>query len=324
MDRKFPQAPFSFELRLHRLVPWVMKIVSTFAFVFALLIFAGRLVMADPPEPIDLSKYSGPVQVACVGDSITQGTGMIPGTPWPPQLQKLLGDKWDVKNFAVSGRTVLRSGDSPLWKEQAFKDAHDFKPDVVIIMLGTNDTKPQNWVHSDQLVTDYEAMIDSFQQLDSKPHVYICRPPPIGGNILKIDASKQTLEMPMFDQIATDKSVPIIDVNGALKGHEKTMIDNVHPNTEGESYIAKLIFQTKTGNPTPYPGVVKGGDASLSAFRRSSPDRLRGECSRSASDLPAKMVNGHDRKSFLPFVRLIALAGWILPSVPRRTSPSSL
>ena len=62
------------------------------------------------------------VRVACVGDSITYGSG-IPDrehNSYPAQLQKLLGDGYEVRNFGVSGATLLKNGDKPYWKEKAF------------------------------------------------------------------------------------------------------------------------------------------------------------------------------------------------------------
>src|SRR4051812_11154381 len=89
------------------------------------------------------------IKVACVGDSITAGAGVQdPGhNAYPVVLQRLLGDKYEVKNFGVSGTTLLKKGDSPYWNQKAFKAATAFAPDIVIIKLGTNDTKAQNWKH---------------------------------------------------------------------------------------------------------------------------------------------------------------------------------
>jgi len=117
-----------------------MRTLSAFLALFLILLN----LMACAEEPIDPSTYNDPIRIACVGDSITQGAGAGEGKAYPSQLQELLGEKWKVGNFGVSGRTLLRKGDSSYWNERALLNAQDFKPDVVIIMLGTNDTKPQN------------------------------------------------------------------------------------------------------------------------------------------------------------------------------------
>ena len=103
------------------------------------------LAHAQDSSPVQVDKYTAAIKVACIGDSITAGFGAGRGNSWPDQLRKVMGDKWDVKNFGVSGTTLMKSGDSPFQKQGTFKAAKDFQPDVVVIMLGTNDTKPQNW-----------------------------------------------------------------------------------------------------------------------------------------------------------------------------------
>ena len=85
------------------------------------------------------------IKVACIGNSITFGHGLKKEETYPVQLQNLLGAEWKVENFGVSGRTLLSHGDFPYIKEKAFLNAKEFAPDVVIIKLGTNDAKPQNW-----------------------------------------------------------------------------------------------------------------------------------------------------------------------------------
>ena len=75
--------------------------------------------------------------------------------------------------------TLLNHGDKPYQKENAFKAALAYKPDVVVIMLGTNDTKPQNWKFKDQFAADYKDLIEQFAKLPSKPRIFICRPDPV-------------------------------------------------------------------------------------------------------------------------------------------------
>lgn len=93
-------------------------------------------------QPVDPSKYSTPIKVACIGNSITYGSG-IPDRPrdsYPSQLARMLGEKWEVRNFGVGGRTLLKKGDFPFWKEEAYSQAKAFLPDVVIIKLGEENT----------------------------------------------------------------------------------------------------------------------------------------------------------------------------------------
>ncbi|HEV7402570.1 MAG TPA: GDSL-type esterase/lipase family protein [Chthoniobacteraceae bacterium] len=179
-------------------------------------------------------------RVACVGDSITQGVGAGKGESYPAQLQKLLGDSWEVQNFGVSGRTLLKQGDHPYWKEKAYEQALASKPDAVVIMLGTNDTKPQNWKFKEEFTGDYRALVKSFQELPSKPRVFICRPVPVPepGNF-GINEKGVQEEIPMLDALAKELGAGVIDMHAALEGKPEMLPDHVHPNSAGAGEMAK-------------------------------------------------------------------------------------
>ncbi len=102
------------------------------------LLALSLLITIGFAQPVDQSKYSSPIRVACIGNSITKGS-TIPDRPrdsYPSQLQRMLGDHWIVRNFGVGGRTMLKKGDYPYWNEEAFVQAKAFNPDVVILKLG--------------------------------------------------------------------------------------------------------------------------------------------------------------------------------------------
>src|SRR5689334_8855673 len=104
-------------------------------------------------------------KIACVGDSITYGSGLGDrGTEsYPAVLQTLVGSAHTVENFGVSGATLLKNGDKPYWDESAYGSSGSFEPDVVVIMLGTNDAKPQNWSHASEFAGDYAALIEHYR-----------------------------------------------------------------------------------------------------------------------------------------------------------------
>lgn len=96
---------------------------------------------------IRISAADRKLKVACVGNSITFGAGIANRdlNSYPAQLQYFLGDEYEIKNFGVSRTTALSKGDHPYIKTSAFKESQAYLPDIVLIKLGTNDTKPQNW-----------------------------------------------------------------------------------------------------------------------------------------------------------------------------------
>ncbi|MDB6078741.1 MAG: hypothetical protein JWO82_2488 [Akkermansiaceae bacterium] len=213
--------------------------------LFLALLSSAGLAAAQEPNP-------NAKRLACIGDSITQGSGADPGQSYPSQLQALLGDKWHVGNFGVSGRTLLKKGDFPYWNEKAYQNALQSKPDVVVIMLGTNDTKPQNWKFEAEFVPDYTALVKSFQELESKPKIFICRPCPVPepGNY-GINETNVKEEIKRLNKLAGDLKVGVIDMHAALEKKPELLPDRVHPNTAGAGEMAKTAYKAVTGRSAP-------------------------------------------------------------------------
>ena len=115
---------------------------------------------------------SEPIRVACIGNSITYGA-FIPNREmncYPAQLQAYLGDGYEVKNFGASGRTILSKGDYPYSETDTYKASLEYQPDIVLIKLGTNDTKPQNWKYKNEFKDNYQTLITStYYSPDSYP-----------------------------------------------------------------------------------------------------------------------------------------------------------
>ena len=106
-------------------------------------------------------------RIACVGDSITYGLSISnrSSNSYPAQLAEMLGNQWSVRNFGVSGATLLQKGDNPYLKTLGFNLAHEFKPNIVVILLVTNDSKPVNWQYKSHYINDYITLINIFKKL---------------------------------------------------------------------------------------------------------------------------------------------------------------
>ncbi|MEY4818264.1 MAG: hypothetical protein RLZZ23_1037 [Verrucomicrobiota bacterium] len=194
------------------------------------------------------ARAAEPIKVACVGDSITQGAGAKSGQSYPSQLQALLGDGYKVGNFGVSGRTLLKKGDFPYWKEKKYQDALAMEPAIVVIMLGTNDTKPQNWKFEAEFDADYRELVKSFQALKSKPKVFVCRPVPVPGQgNYGINEENIQKEIPRVDALAKELGCGVIDMHAALAKTPELLPDRVHPNTAGAGEMAKAAAKAIAG-----------------------------------------------------------------------------
>ena len=189
------------------------------------------------------------VRVACIGDSITDGylIDLNDLNGYPAQMQTMLGDGYWVKNYGVGARTLLKKGDFPYMKELAWEDAQAFNPDVVVIKLGTNDTKDYNWVYGKDFAGDLQQMIDALQALPSHPKIYLSTPVPAFKRSWTIN-----------DKVITDEVIPIlenavkknglaglIDLHTAFLGDEGLFADDgIHPTQEGARKMAEIIAKT--------------------------------------------------------------------------------
>ena len=206
-------------------------------FIAFLVLISGLLTTRDTRA------QNSPIRVACVGNSITEGAGNADST-YPKQLQVLLGDGYEVRNYGLGGRTLLRHGDYPYWKEAKYTEVKDWDPQIVIIMLGTNDTKPQNWKYSSEFIGDYKDFVESFLQLPSHPKIWICYPVPVFKDNYGIRESiMKDQVIPDIKKIARAEKVPTIDMYKALTGHGDLFSDGVHPNKSGDALLAKAAFK---------------------------------------------------------------------------------
>lgn len=202
--------------------------------------------------PIDPKKYSAPVRVACAGDSLTRGPRTPDGTSYPDQLQRMLGSSWIVGNFGKGGCTLLKQGDFPYEKDALYQEALRFRPDAVILMLGTNDTKPHNRGTRDEFVANYVRLVESFQNLESKPTIYLGRPcPVIGEGNFGITQIGLEEILPWIDQVAQRMNLGLIDMHRPFLRHPERIPDRVHPDAQGNRLMAQAVYRALTGQPAP-------------------------------------------------------------------------
>lgn len=178
------------------------------------------------------------IRVACVGDSLTEGTD------YPSELWMLLGQNYSIGNFGAGGTTVSLDAPTPYMDSTAFKDAKDFEPQVVVIMLGTNDANPILQRYNQSFVNDYTLLVQSFRALSSKPQILLVKPPPIfedgtGLSTQYFDA----VVIPDIGRVADSLGLSVIDVYVALRAYSEYFPDGVHPNVAGSRLIAQVVFE---------------------------------------------------------------------------------
>ncbi len=176
------------------------------------------------------------INVSCVGDSITQWS------EYPTYLQNLLGKTYKVGNFGVAGSAVSTRWFKPYIEEPTFTDSKDFEPSIVVIMLGTNDA--HTGLTKDNFVEDYEILISDYESLPGDQEIILVKPPPIYDNTLELNGtSLQEEVIPLIERVASDMSLPVVDLNSAMMNHPEYFPDGVHPNSDGAMAIANEIDQ---------------------------------------------------------------------------------
>jgi len=215
------------------------------AAVLAFICLSATAFAGDPQAPVDPGIHAPPIVVACVGDSITAH-----GNPhgYPAQLGNMLGDKWKIENYGVSGTTLMTHANNPYQKYPMFQAALASKADAVVIMLGTNDTKAANWGKKEYFIADYKDLIEKFEAMASKPRIFIMKSPFIcARNRLTMSDAAVLEQIPMIDQIARDENVGVLDAHTPTAGQDSLFGDGVHPTPTGAGLIAKAVYQALTG-----------------------------------------------------------------------------
>ncbi|NDV64358.1 hypothetical protein D0T60_03745 [Bacteroides sp. 224] len=185
------------------------------------------------------------IKVACIGNSITYGSGIKDraNDSYPAVLGKLLGDKYEVRNYGISGRTLLNNGDRPYMKEDKFQEVQKYLPDIVVIKLGTNDSKPQNWKYKEEFSNDMQTMINILKNLSSKPQIYLCYPAKAYGVAFGInDSIIENSVIPYIKKVAKKNKLRTIDLQSATDGMPENFPDKIHPNEKGAAVIAETVY----------------------------------------------------------------------------------
>ena len=226
-----------------------MTHLRLYAFGLLVLCLAQSRVLAAEPNPAPV------VRVACIGDSITFGLGIKDRTmTYPAQLQVLLGEGYEVRNFGNSGRSILKK--SMRGKErrgflfmQEHEDALAFEPNIVICNLGINDLMDFD-KYGDDFVADYIELLSAYQKLHSKPRLVVWTPlaPLFEGHSFHNDPNIDRINA-AISQVASEMEIESIDLEKPLRGKANLFPDKVHPNADGAAVIAEQVAKVVRKDP---------------------------------------------------------------------------
>ena len=187
------------------------------------------------------------IRVACVGDSITWGMTVEDRAEncYPKKLEELLGAQCRVMNFGSNGATCMRETPekNPYIKRDAYQKGLKSNPDIVVIMLGANDSKPMFW-NQKAYVNDYKKLINDFRKVAPKAKVYLCTPVSCYTKLMgPWDCNEGNLSVArlLVKDLAKEMKCELIDVHANLQNKKLFSIDGVHPNKQGAFEIAKAV-----------------------------------------------------------------------------------
>ena len=211
-------------------------------FVFLISIFSQ----------FELAAQKNAIKVACIGDSVTAGYLLSDAVKesYPSQLQILMGEKYEVKNFGYSGATLLKKGHKPYYKTKEFADALAYSPDIAVIHLGLNDTDPRNWPnYKEEFDADYSWLIDTLKKQNPAVKIYICRLTPIFNDHSRFKSGTRDWFWQIqshIPNIAKANRVGLIDLHEKLYPRPDLFPDALHPTKEGAAIFAQTVYENIT------------------------------------------------------------------------------
>jgi len=138
----------------------------------------------------------------------------------------------------------VATGYMPYVNEDFATESLAVDADIVIIMLGTNDSKPMNW-NAEQYETEYAEFVQTYQNMESSPEVYIMLPPRVfledtdNGNCNNATLTKEVI--PAIKRVAEKTGANLIDLYTVTEAHPEWFADGLHPNAAGNQAIAQAI-----------------------------------------------------------------------------------
>ena len=185
--------------------------------------------------------------VACVGNSITEGYGIDWGEKkYPDHLQELMQPGDSAANFGTSGKMFYKESGESYWVQGKIKEALAFPADIVVIELGTNDSKLFYYTYYnvtvDMLKPSYEDLLDTFAHLPTHPEIYATLQPYSNNESWGImDSTIVKYINPLIKETSVEKGVNIIDLHTLFQTPAWFLDDSVHPNPTGAQELAKIV-----------------------------------------------------------------------------------
>jgi sialate O-acetylesterase len=192
------------------------------------------------------------IRIACAGDSITYGEGTEDPElfSYPSQLAQLLGPLFEVRNYGVSGASIVKGirpetdgWDPGYIRQQEFDHSIQDNPSIVVLNLGINDVVNESF-DAVEFVRDYKELISAYQSLPANPEIFIWNQlAPLFPGHSYFGHARLNLIHSALSLVGEATGVHSIDMGTPLDGHADLFPDFIHPNSAGAALIAEVVFE---------------------------------------------------------------------------------
>lgn len=204
------------------------------------------------------------INVLCYGDSNTYGFNPVNqqrferDIRWTGVLQDLLGDKYYVIEEGLGGRTTVWN--DPIEEGRNGKTfllpcLQSHMPlDLVVLMLGTNDTKKRFSLTSYDIAAGMDNLIKTIQKSEcgrqnGAPEILLLAPPLIGklsnyAEMMTGASEKSKMLAPYYEELAERYNIAFFDVESVVSVCDE---DGVHLDAKSHRKLAEALAEIIAG-----------------------------------------------------------------------------
>ena len=185
--------------------------------------------------------------IICLGDSITIGARSMLGYPeyCGNSLSELTNKHWHVINHATSGYKTI---DLCRCVTNNFANLKSFKPDVISIMIGTNDLKTKTNYEDFRIA--YEQLIIKARLILGNNEILLLKIPQLMEGVMRPYKIQMNNEVGKYNEIIEEISKKEGLSLHSMESTEDDFYDGVHLNDKGSKrwgkMLADYIFQLRS------------------------------------------------------------------------------
>ena len=194
--------------------------------------------------------------IACVGDSLTAGHYWA-NQSYPTYLSSKVTSNYKASNFGINGVSITGYGGNSNWdspeyryiKQDVYTSSLEFRPDIIAIMLGTNDAT--NWTAAEPgFIENYRILLDSYlNELPEVKFIMMVSPPAITPNQFGIqnDIIRDSVN-PIQRDLAEEYDMALLDLREEFEAEEDYETkylrpnDGVHFTEAAAEYVATRVW----------------------------------------------------------------------------------